>query len=149
VIYSEFDTQMARLASTYGPRAYPDERKSILWKEFQSMAPKVFERIVDKLIGENSMPPMLPKFREAAAVAREKNAAFEKEEYRQGTQAALEGVSLKEFIRRTIDSGKAHELDGLVKLFGLEWVERKYREAKKLHESNIQPKMSQLFGSGS
>lgn len=127
----EFKRQMDRLASTYGPKSYPQERADLLWQEFKHLSGVTYEKVISRLIGENSAPPMLPKFREAAAIMREHHAVREKEEYRQGTQAALQSTTLKDFIRRTIDSGNTHDLDGLVQLFGLEWVERKYQQAKR------------------
>jgi hypothetical protein len=127
---AEFKTQIDRLTATYGPKAYPQERADLLWREFKGIGLPVFEKIVSRLIAEHSMAPMLPKFRELAAQYREQVVLHEKKEFKQSAHEALNGIGLGQFIARAIDSGNSKDLDGLVRLFGMEWVEKKYQQAK-------------------
>lgn len=66
-----FANQMNRLANTFGG-AYKTERTQIIWKEMGNLPEEAFTRIVDKLIGECRMAPMIQEFRDAAASEREK-----------------------------------------------------------------------------
>ena len=106
---AEFKGQVERLIKTYGPDKYPQERVNLIWDEFKGMQVHLFETIVSRLIGENSTPPMLPKFRELAASFRERIVVQEKKEHSQIAQAFRNGFDQEE--TRVIVAGILNILD--------------------------------------
>lgn len=65
------------------PNTYKPERLTVIWREVGSLSHEAFGRIVDRLIGESRFAPMLPEFREAASIEREKeNSAAKKDHTR-------------------------------------------------------------------
>lgn len=100
---SEFDTQMGRLADAY-PKAYSQERVKLVWREVGTLPAAAWTRVVDTLIGECRMPPLLPEIRDAVARARERNRAFEKEAERAVlTPDAFQGEERKMLCRMILD----------------------------------------------
>lgn len=93
---NEFKAQVERLIKTYGPDKYPQERIGLIWSEFKAIDTHIFEAIVSRLIGENSAPPMLPKFRELAAVLREREVIQDKRDHKQTAQAFNRGFDREE-----------------------------------------------------
>lgn len=125
-----FATQVDRLRERFGRQTYSQEFVKLLWREFEQLPDPWLIKTVDRFIGDSRHAPLMPEFREQAAVWREQNAVRDKQAFKDGTAAALQSTTLKQFIKRTIDSGNPHELEGLVSMFGAEWVEKRYREAK-------------------
>ena len=137
--FDEFEKQMERLALTYGPKAYPDERKRLVFNEFKSVGPEVFTGIVSRLIGENSIAPMLPKFREAHAAIRERHWVSEKKQNSRDALTAYDmatgkqqTTSFTEYVVNLIDNAKRDKeaFEYAVKVYGLEMLERIYQKHK-------------------
>lgn len=72
----EFDIQMARLSSTFGKTAYPDERRKMIWREVSSLSSGAFSNIIERLISESRQAPLLPEIRELAAGYRVKQTKY-------------------------------------------------------------------------
>lgn len=125
---TEFRSQVDRLTSTYGPKSYPTERTSLLWEEFKSISVLEFASVVSQVIAENAMAPMLPKFRELFSARRERQVSQDKERYKQDTHEMTS--TLGEWIVKSIDGGNAKDVDGFVKLFGMNWVDSLYKKTK-------------------
>ena len=68
----EFQSQVERLKSVYGDRAYPDERVKLLWSAAGSLPGDWFRRTVDSLIGGMRQAPVLSDFQEAIGAERER-----------------------------------------------------------------------------
>jgi hypothetical protein len=127
----EFKRQIDRLTATYGPKAYPQERADILWNEFKSLGSSTFERVVTKLIAENSTAPMIQKFREALATARESAWGSQKKQYASearnfsGIQGmADQSVDFKQYIRGAVHRNEKEEMYWLMKVFGMDKIEQ-------------------------
>lgn len=131
--WGEFDQQMARLTSTYGPRAYPDERKKLLFKEFARVDVTVFDRIVSRLIAEMAMAPMLPKFLEVAAQIRERQSDSDKKTFVSEQTKEIRQVSFTQYVVNLIDKDGMHSeaFQEALKVYGMPKLERIYETAKK------------------
>lgn len=127
---TEFRAQIDRLTSTYGPKAYPMERTELLWNEFKSVNIWDFAEIVSRIIAENAMAPMLPKFRELFSGMKERSTSHKEELRRQDAVASAGEMTLGEWIVKAIDSGNTKEVDGFVKFFGMSWVDNLYWSTK-------------------
>lgn len=127
--HSNFEMQLDRLRERFGKQTYTAEFVKILWREVSNLADSDFICMVDRFIGDSRQAPIMPDFRDALSFIREKQSLREKKEFSQTTKSAFENITLVDFIKRTIDNGKTHDLDGLVKLFGIEWVEKRYEMA--------------------
>lgn len=132
----EFKTEIDRLARTYGPKAYPQERADILWAEFKSVGAETFAKIVSRLIGENSVAPMLPKFREILSTLRESQWGQEKRDFARDARefgslvgAAPQTISFQEYVRRAVKRNEKEEMYWLMKVFGIQMVEKILEEA--------------------
>lgn len=66
-----FQGQIQRLSNVFGG-AYKTERTQLIWNEMGNLPDDAFKRIVDRLISECRQAPLLPEFRDQAAVEREK-----------------------------------------------------------------------------
>lgn len=110
MIEIEFQSQMKRLITTYGPSAYPEERCRIIWREMGTLFFKDFIDIVDRLIAEEARPPMIDKFRECATSAREKRWAEEKK--KQDVEAAAFWSNMPSDEMRNICEGIRDRLSG-------------------------------------
>ncbi len=127
-----FDQQMQRLIACYGKNAYPQPRADLIWVEFKAEHDKDFEYVVSRLIGERQLPPMLSHIREEFAKYRERRSDRDKADYSQKMREAYSSTPMCVFIYNTIEAGQAKELEGLVGMFGLAWVEARYERGKKL-----------------
>jgi hypothetical protein len=84
--FEEFNSQMQRLITNFGRTAYSQERSTLIWRETQAIEGPLFERIVDRLIGECRQAPLLPEIRDA--VGREKSRLWEREKTSHHAQSA-------------------------------------------------------------
>lgn len=80
---TQFQTQMNRLAETFGGQHYKRERVDLLWRELAQFSDSWLIRIVDKFIGECRMAPLLAEFREEASKERERSHSIEKQRHAQ------------------------------------------------------------------
>ena len=70
---SEFSKGMSRLINTYRQDSYPAERVKLIFKEVSGLRVDLWNKIVDRMIGDNAFAPMLPQIREALAKEREQD----------------------------------------------------------------------------
>lgn len=61
-----FSKQIARLVSTFGPRLYPDERVTTIWKAVNDLTDEWFEKTVTDFIANNRFGPLPAEFMTAA-----------------------------------------------------------------------------------
>lgn len=100
----EFDRNILRLQNRW-KNVYVDELKAILWKEFGTLPPGSFERIVTKLIGEERQAPLMAEFRREAAIERERLRGQQKDQEHAEAQTFWRGSANdeeKEMIFTTI-----------------------------------------------
>ena len=92
---TEFLTQMNRLKLNYGEKFYSEERQAVIFKEIYQMSNQWLVSAVDSLIGSELYAPLLPKFLEKMAIARETGREKEKAENRDffGGPSGREGLS--------------------------------------------------------
>lgn len=91
----QFAFQMNRLAKAF-PNAYSDERIRLVWREIGSLEGSWLEKTVDRFIGEFRHAPLMPEFREAAAIERERVREIQKREEKQGAEAFMSALSESE-----------------------------------------------------
>lgn len=77
----EFDSGMNRLCDVFGDKAYPDERKKIIWREVKDLSGKWFNQTIDKLIGDSRYAPLMTEFREEISRERERLWQLEKRQH--------------------------------------------------------------------
>jgi len=94
--WAEFSEQMARLVAQFGKTSYSDERLKLLYRELRGTNPRVWERVVDILLGEARYAPMLPDIREHLSRERERLHAIEKAQHSQDAQGFWQAVSQDE-----------------------------------------------------
>lgn len=85
----EFVKQMNRLASVFGANPYPEERRTLIWNEVNTLSVMAFTRIVNELIGSSRHAPLIPEFREAASREREAEWQIQKRVHAQEAKAAM------------------------------------------------------------
>lgn len=59
--FEEFEIQMNRLTGVYGDKAYPTERRKIIWNKFRETPIGVFKKTIESCIADHAMAPMLSK----------------------------------------------------------------------------------------
>lgn len=126
-----FVTQMGRLTSVYGPKAYPKERVDLIWNEFRFLSDKGFETVISRLIAENNTPPMLGKFREIASSIREREWGAEKKQHAHDAKQfgsianhAEKFISFTEYVVRAVNRNEPEEMKDLIKAFGTARIEK-------------------------
>lgn len=75
----EFDTQMNRLKSVFGDKAYPDERATLLWRDVRNLSGRWLEGAVDQLIASCRQAPLSSEFGPLIGIERERVAKLEKD----------------------------------------------------------------------
>jgi hypothetical protein len=88
---AEFDTQISRLKNTFGDRAYPDERLKLIWREVREFSSGWFEKLVDRLICDSRLPPLLPEFRNEISRERERLWDLQKKQHTQDAKDFYSG----------------------------------------------------------
>lgn len=88
---AEFQTQMQRMANTYGKNAYPTERAQLIWREVQSLDARWFQYVCDLLISNNRQAPLVADFGQEASRERERLWRIEKQQNTQTAQAFMSG----------------------------------------------------------
>lgn len=62
----EFEKQMGRLGRTYGPKAFTDERRKLMWRYVKDIPARSFALMVDRIIEQERYAPMPKIFKEMA-----------------------------------------------------------------------------------
>ena len=93
---AHFKNEMTRLVSVFGKNHYPDARLTLIWREVRSADEKQFVEIINRFIGEHRQPPLLPEFRTAMAVHRERSWSQEKAQYANEAKSAYRALSKDE-----------------------------------------------------
>lgn len=83
---NHFQTQINRLAETYGGQHYKRERIELIWREVGSFPDSWLTRTVDRFIGELRQPPLVSEFREEASKERERSWSREKDQHARDAQ---------------------------------------------------------------
>lgn len=96
---AEYQTQLNRLAATFGPAAYQGERMELIWQEVGTLPVEAFKRIVNTLIGECRNAPLLPEIRKEAAIERERLAAREKANHSRESEQAYRSILSNDDIK--------------------------------------------------
>lgn len=129
--HQEFEVQMDRMVSQYGAKTYSDERKKLIWDEMNHLPLDLFTKLISRLISENLTPPLLPKFREAAAGLRDASWQQDKQQYAQDARefgsiqnAAGRCVSFSEYIQNAIKRNDPKEMRLILEVYGPGRVEK-------------------------
>jgi hypothetical protein len=72
---AHFQLEMKKIIECFGKNHYPEARVNLIHRECSTLDGDSFTRVVSKLIGECRYAPLLPEFREACIVEREKSNA--------------------------------------------------------------------------
>lgn len=72
--HESFNTQMRRLTSQFGEKAYGEERWKLIWNEISDLSPEWFRKTVDEMIGNSRLAPLVSEFRDLARQERLKRA---------------------------------------------------------------------------
>ena len=72
-----FANQINRLAKQFSS-AFSEERVKLIWREVGQLSDEWFETLVDRFIGDLRQAPLLPDFREAASIERDRLWEIEK-----------------------------------------------------------------------
>ena len=83
----EFENGIKKLIAVYGDRAYPAERQTVLYKEFQSQDPYHWDEVVDYMIKERYNAPPAKLFLEQLAKIRERDWGRKKEAQRNAAES--------------------------------------------------------------
>ncbi len=127
---SAFRTQMQRMIDAFGAQHYKQERLAMVWKELGALSDSAFTRVVDRLIAESRYAPLLPEFRDAAAVEREQAWRHEKREHKQDAQEFYKSSFAKDEVRLLTQTiidrlvGKCSDADWASFMSGLDGVIR-------------------------
>jgi len=89
LLQTEFTHQVDRLKSSFGEKNYPAERIKILWDELRHQDAAWMNKVVTRLIGESRFPPLLPEFRDALAIQRERGWNTEKQQMARSASEAF------------------------------------------------------------
>lgn len=95
---SHFQSQMNRLAETYGAMQYKRERIELIWREVKDFEDRWLEGVVDEFIGTCRQAPLLPEFREKSSIERERLYQIEKAKNRVESERAFNRLFDNEII---------------------------------------------------
>ncbi len=95
----EFIPGMERLRSVFGDRLYPEERVRSFFGELRGMDHKLWLAVVDRLVKEESKPPMMREIRLAFAAEKERHRELEKSAERRDAERFFQTVKIPEEIR--------------------------------------------------
>lgn len=73
-----FQTQINRLSETFGGQHYKRERVELIWRELKTFSNEWLSKLIDNFIGSYRQAPLVPEFREAASIERERIWEIEK-----------------------------------------------------------------------
>jgi hypothetical protein len=114
--HQEFDHHMNRLKDCFGDRSYSDERTKRIWREVRDFDSNWFEKIVDRFIGQERQPPILPQFQEETSIERERLWKIEKEQHARDAKEFFQGMyqpddvrTICQFIVKRITGGVSDE----------------------------------------
>jgi hypothetical protein len=94
--FADFQEHMARLVAQFGSQAYSTERLKLFYRELQGTDVRVWERVVDTLLGEARYAPMLPEIREHVSRERERIHAREKLEHKRDSEDTWRALTSEE-----------------------------------------------------
>lgn len=69
---NEWEQQIQRLISTYGPNSYPEEVRVLFWRAFSNVDASVFRDAMDDMIANSRARPMLAEITKAVDESRER-----------------------------------------------------------------------------
>lgn len=95
----EFVPGMERLRTVYGEKLYPEERIKAFFDELRGIDPKLWASVVDRLVKEESRPPMMKEIRMAIAAEKERHREVEKIQIRNESDRFFKTVPLSKEIR--------------------------------------------------
>lgn len=80
--HAEFQNGMTKLISVFGEKAYPPPRVELFFREFRGLPAYRWLAVVEALVGNERLPPMLGEIRAEIARGRESEVARQKTEHR-------------------------------------------------------------------
>jgi hypothetical protein len=86
---SHYDREMDRLRDVFGDRAYSGERVIVIWKEVKDLSDAWFSKTIDRFIGEFRHAPLMPEFRDAISLEREKVHSYERQKNKTESERAM------------------------------------------------------------
>lgn len=78
-----FQTQITRLAGTYGKQHYGPDRVFIIWQEIKDFSDGWFEKVVSEIIATQRVAPLVDYFRNEASWERDRTCAVDKLKHKQ------------------------------------------------------------------
>jgi hypothetical protein len=99
-----FETQLARIANQYGPKALGEERVKIIWREVNQFTDRWFESLITEMIASCDRAPLPKQFSEAASRERDRLYLIEKAKNTREAEASWNWLTQPEveLICRTI-----------------------------------------------
>lgn len=94
-----FQTQVNRLAETFGAQAYKRERVELIWREVANFGEVWFTKAIDDFIGNCRHAPLLPEFREKISLERERGWIGEKAQHAKDAKDTWAGTLMPEESR--------------------------------------------------